>query len=242
MLNSSCAYKMGNIVEITGVPGVGKTTLANALAKLCNDDWCVYSDEIILRRLGAAEIPDILARAISDLILFIYCLRAGGSGISLLIYAAQTLLRQGMPIGLKFRVFGNMMRKLGRTQYIQTRMSGLNVILDEGIGHIPFNLQSYDSDAMNDCVAGVYGMAKTLICKNVLVVLDESGVDECDRLLKRGHDRTHGKPLKWVERFCSINRDVIYRIREEAKGFYKEVRVVRINNMTLRDVASKVCV
>ncbi|TCK18106.1 hypothetical protein DFR30_1365 [Thiogranum longum] len=230
---------MGEIIEITGIPGVGKTTLVNELSGLCGENCCIYNDAMILPWSDSLYSSELLTRFVCDALLVFYGFRSGWMGLALMKYTGRVLFNRKMSIWFKLRVFGNIVRKLGRIQYCKENLGNLRVFIDEGLGHVPFNLQDYHENADITCISEYYKYAKKFTADSRLIVLDDEGVDVFERLLDRGHARTYNRSVEWAKKFNLINKEVITAIKREAICAFKDVRVIKINDNTASYIAQE---
>lgn len=105
--------------------------------------------------------------------------------------------------------------KLGRQSYLLKKISDENIIIDEGISHIPFNLFLTECD-----ISKYLSLLPTEYKKNKVYCLFESESLLYERLEKRGHKRVVNNEMD-IKGFIKKNNTVYNLIRIKYKCFFE---------------------
>ena len=137
---------MNRIIEISGIPGSGKTSLLRMVRGELSDNMSIYDDgQFINNKITHKLFPVSILRRIGQLyILFIFSLSFFNYKH---ILQALTHSVWSIDCGLWIRlyIYYNIVLKFARYNYAMSSTPDKVFLFDEGITHIPFNLHDYKS-------------------------------------------------------------------------------------------------
>lgn len=203
------------IYEVTGMPGVGKSTFLHRCEEQCPGEFVIFSDQALDGRLWLPFLGGVLGKIINQLILLLYGLGGGKKAWRLLVYVVRALKELDESLFVKINILRNAILKIGRHRFIERRMSDENVMIDEGLVHLAFNISDYSDRKQDVDTVGLLELISAFTGNAVLVIYDPA-VEESiqDRLEAKQHKRVVRYTSEEKERFTNINRRVIISIRE----------------------------
>ena len=216
---------MPKIIELTGMPAVGKTTLLEKVRSHLNGDCVFFSDVLVLSRHQFLQRVSFISRLLMILILCAALVRRIGDYFSFMKSCFCTVRAMKYSPKLKLYLWGNILLKLGRYEFVRQKLSGGCVIFDEGLSHIPFNLIEYGAGHLPE-IGSVYTPLETALSNINLLVLDQGSVDIERRLLNRGHKRIRVADRKDIRRFVEYNKAITDEIIRQSKYYYESVDVL----------------
>lgn len=166
------------IVEITGVPGVGKTSLAQQwildlpCMVICDAKW-------IRDQCNLKAYPKVLQNVLSECILISIGLKT--LGFRRVCLMAKALAGSRWKITRSINVFRNIIKKFAIHYLAYRNTSSQLLLVDEGISHIPFIFATSATECP-DMVRCYYPHDTPIIVK---IKDDHSEIER--RLVRRGH-------------------------------------------------------
>ncbi len=194
------------IIELTGIPAVGKSTLIQSLINRNDGNIVVFSYDMFLSHYHLHFIKyKPLRKIVSELLLYILFIINLNNYHSYINYYIRMLSTMKDGFFIKLNVFRNIILKFAVFNFVSTKCKDLIVIVDEGISHIPFNFidccgeQEVDLMAIFDGMGSVTGQISV-----VRLEREPESVKAC--LERRGHRRLQGKALYTIDQFMHRNR------------------------------------
>jgi hypothetical protein len=204
------------MVEITGSPRAGKSTILKQCCKQLGPDVILFSDDLVLDhyRFNVMANPYV-RRFLKDALLLSISLPHLNKYKPFILFAANTLRKTHEPNFTKINIFRNILLKIARFEFIRKNLNHRIVIVDEGLSHIPFNLIDYADDeylsraeeSLHCTLRMIEGPLKSI---HVIVVVRERS-DIMVFLLKSGHKRINGRTPYTIKQFNTFN----YRLSEQ---------------------------
>ena len=218
------------IIELTGIPGVGKTVIFGKLKEQLKENGkFVFSvkgkilESFGLRFSDGNLIGDILF----DGFLFLIFLwnRQWNSSVTRNVF--KTVFEGKNSIFFKINILRNVMKKISVNLFCENnkKFHGLTFIIDEGVTHIPFNLFA-DSGAERDEIENIL---RALRLPKMVILVDDDEEEIFRRLKSRGHKRIKVNDDAQIKYFISKNREIMTRVKFYLKGHNIDVREVANN-------------
>lgn len=198
------------IIEITGSPGVGKSTIISQYYKQAEHEAIFFSDDLILEHFMLGTVAHrCFSKFMADVLLILIFLRHFNKYKKFILYVKDTMRLTSETTYVKINVIRNVLLKIARFEFIRKQLSDRIVIVDEGISHIPFNLINYADDKygaeaktkLESILAMVESQLKMI---NVIIIVRKQ-CDVLDAVLTRGHKRINSKSLYTIDRFNNYN-------------------------------------
>lgn len=194
------------IIELTGIPAAGKTTLISRIADRCPRGVAVYSNDMILSHYHLNFIINaILRKAASDIVLYMLFAININMYISYVKYYAHMLLYIKERFIIKVNIFRNIVFKFAIFHFVRTKCKNLVVIIDEGISHIPFNFIDYRGEKEIDLVT-LFDRLLPVTRHIVVVKLEREPEAVKAHLERRGHRRLQRNTHYTLDQFMHRNR------------------------------------
>ena len=206
MMYNSVAIRQ-TIIEITGVPGVGKSTFSRQLLDAGDSGFVLFNDDLVISISDRIPLGRSLSKLCQRCMLLMYLFRNLPDYQRLVFQSARVVA--GMKYGFfdKLRLLGNIFLKLGRYEFTEKKIKADVVIFDEGVSHIPFNLIDYGKFDQN--FEWFFTAGEVLLSRIDVVVLQAKDSVIKSRLVGRGHKRVKVDDEKALDWFMSTNQDVI---------------------------------
>jgi hypothetical protein len=196
-----------NIIEITGSPCSGKSTLLKNINVLDNNIslHTVYGNPYAKNKLFYLNVQKLFFCLLG------LCVTSNQLKKFLLgkIYSSES--RFFHRLRLVFHTF----LKLGRQSYLLKKTSEMNILIDEGISHIPFNLFLTEHD-----ISKYLSLLPKEYKNNKVYCLFESEPLLYARLEKRGHKRVVNREIA-LKDFIKKNNRVYNLIRIKYTIFFE---------------------
>ena len=207
------------IIELTGVPGAGKSTFCNSIS---SDNILLFSDEIVLRSFmnGAFH-----SSKLAKVILILFCLKNFSYYSTYIRTAFNFILKMRSSLYKKLSLFVNIMLKIGRYEYATQYLSEEIILFDEGISHGIFNLTDYNR--MLHCEDLFDKLPNELLSSIDLFILsnDESVIYK--QLSVRGHKRVDSSNKEQLKKFIKQNNLVLDSIIYKNSNRFNSVNILK---------------
>ena len=213
------------IVELTGAPGVGKTTIFERLRADMGGDAVFFSRDVALARIGLAGIPGRWLRIAATDTMFIFIGLANTRGaLAFIRQVVGAVLSTQEPLRVKLNILRNTLLKIGRHHFIWRYLADRLVVIDEGLSHVPFNIADYTCNRVPD-PAEVLSPIEDLTRQLNVALIDNSGANLATTLALRGHSRLNSSASYGPERFAAVCRVLAERYRAMPTGMFATFRV-----------------
>ncbi|MCP4118774.1 MAG: hypothetical protein GY737_25940 [Desulfobacteraceae bacterium] len=176
------------IIEITGVPGSGKTTIINQLIANPKNNCTLFSPELICQFLHMKIFPLFVKKIISDIFLVFILACNLFKYKEILFVGFLKVMQTNESLIFKLNIFRNIMLKIAGFEAGVTIFKKKRLLFDEGISHIPFNLADYTNFEQQTLTTSIKLLAGPYSNVNLLLI-DHCQIDIVKRLKCRGHKR-----------------------------------------------------
>lgn len=195
------------IIEITGSPCSGKSTILKSIN--------VLDSNISFRRIYGNPYARSNVFYLNVQKLFFCLLGLYETSNPLKKFLLRKIYSSESRFIHQLRLIFHTFLKLGRQSYLLKKPSDENILIDEGISHIPFNLFLTESD-----ISKYLSLLPNEYKKNKVYCLFESEALLYTRLGKRGHKRLVNSDLA-IKDFITKNNTVYHLIRIKYKHFFE---------------------
>ena len=216
---------MTRIIEISGVPGSGKTSLLRMVQGELNDNISIYDDSLLIKnKFINLTFPVSVLRRIGQLYILLTFVVSIFNYKKILQSLASSVWGIDCGFWIKLYIYYNILLKFARYDYASRSMLDKVFLFDEGLTHIPFNLQDYKSQDIVD-IENIFSLFSNCLNNIDLIVISaESGVLE-SRLKIRGHKRMIQNQLE-IHSFVEKNQRLIKGILTAAPKFCDRVNIL----------------
>lgn len=194
------------IVELTGIPGAGKSTVIRAM----RDRYPDMVTDIDRFATGISVIGGV-SRLFADFRILMKWRRLTKEDTKLLRETRRILAKSGIPFVQKANIYRNVLKKLVLFRILQ-KEKGIFVV-DEGVTHIPMSLFVDGKTSGNANAAEVIAM---LPRPDMILVIDEADDILFDRVMARGsagHRRMDFSDDAHVRLFMQQSRSVLEEMK-----------------------------
>jgi hypothetical protein len=213
--------KKSMIVEITGIPGVGKSTLFAKASERIQNRVILFSEDMVLKRFNAHLLMNpLLKRLIADLVLFATFLRHRDKYKEFLFIAAKTALSVKESLPFRLNIIRNLILKFGRYEFIRKTYQDQIIICDEGVSHIPFNLIDYSGRKRLD-VEDVLRRLSSVLGKINVILLERDAHEVQQSLKQRGHKRVSKNSAYSLEQFVKYNHLLVQNYKSAPEDIFR---------------------
>jgi hypothetical protein len=201
------------IIEFTGIPGVGKSTIINEIIKSGIDKTIVIDVEKYIKANFYFNLPGLIG---FDIILIVNFFKLKKNDCRLLLKSFVILFFNKNISMHSINIFRNIYKKLVIHRVIQNKNKIF--ILDEGLSHIPMSLFiNVNRDIVNTTVID---FLKYIPRADRLILIDADDSILLKRVLirgEKGHRRIDFSNRNNVVSFVNKSRDVIEILKKELK-------------------------
>jgi hypothetical protein len=198
------------IIEITGSPRAGKTTILKQCCKQLGPDVILFSDDLVLGyyRINFTANP-LLRRLLKDALLLAIIIPHLNKYKSFIVYTANRLRKTCEPKFIKINTFRNVLLKFARFEFIRKHLKSKIVIVDEGLSHIPFNLMDYSDDEYIAQTGRYLNSTLTkigrLLKKIAVIVIVRERSENMVYLINSRHRRINSHTPYKIDQFIAYN-------------------------------------
>ncbi|MCF6158844.1 MAG: hypothetical protein E3K32_09790 [wastewater metagenome] len=218
------------IIEITGEPGVGKTTVLREIYDKIKSKPILFSDDLVLKHFKLNFIaPVFLRRILTDILLFLMFLPHFKKYKALLFSTIKGLKDTNESKRFKMNILRNTILKFGRFEFISKYFTQKIVLVDEGISHIPFNLIDY-TGRRNIDPESIFTPLATVVSQIKVIILHQKLINISHRLARRGHKRIkQGKDYS-LEQFLHRNSQLVEAYRGMPAGIFLSKNMLELDD------------
>jgi len=233
------------IIELTGIPGVGKTAVFNELRILSksNTRYIFPLKEKILKQYNLSVVANgIIGIVVYEVILYITVIKKIKQYRTLLKLCIRKTKESSNSIFNKVNILRNIFKKIGIFTIIRDDKENNVYFIDEGLIHIPFNIfvdgskKVYTPEEYNDIFE--------LINKpDVVIIFDADDAILRDRVISRG-DKSHRRIVfndtSKFDQFLNQSRAVVEWLKINLK---EKTEVININNdgiVSISDISEEI--
>jgi len=203
------------IVELTGIPGAGKSTVIQSLIDSMDNTKYIFD----VRKYILDQYKIHLDKTyLYDFILLLNILKLKKEDLRIIRDSAKIVLDGNNKLFHKINILRNIIKKFIIYRYIQNKEEVF--FIDEGITHIAFNIFVDIDKKIDD--EEIKRFLKTLPKIDKLIIIDAEDSDLLDRVIKRGkegHRRINFDSDEDIKLFMKQSRIVLNVIKRELKGY-----------------------
>jgi len=201
------------IIEFTGIPGAGKSTIIKGIRELSLKDPVIFNVEKYLRDRCLIKLPGTIG---FDIILVFNFYKLKKKDYILLSKSIRVLKKNKNKVKNKINIFRNILKKLVINRSIQNKKDFF--LIDEGVSHIPMSLfVDINSEIVKSEVIDFFEILPKI---DKLLLIDADDGSLIERVIKRGekgHKRMDFSKKENVILFMSKSRDVLNILKQELK-------------------------
>ena len=203
------------IVELTGIPGAGKSTVLESLKSLHEKPLFVFNIRDYIVRKSFLPLGGKVGY---DLVLLGHVFLLGSEEWSVLKSAFLYVKKSSNSFFHKINILRNILKKLIIHRYIEDRDEVF--FIDEGISHIPFNIFVDVGDTLSH--EEVKGFLKLLPSVDAVLTIDAPDELLLTRVVQRGsegHRRIDFNSKEKVACFMQQSREVLELLKMHFNGY-----------------------
>ena len=203
------------IVELTGIPGAGKSTVLESLKLLQENPLFVFDIQDYIMRKSFLPLGGKVGY---DLLLLRHVFLLKSEDMRVLKYAFSYIKRSMNSLLHKMNILRNILKKLIIYRYIKDRDEVF--FIDEGISHIPFNIFVDVGDVLNH--EEVKDFLKLLPSVDAVLTIDAPDELLLERVIERGregHRRIDFNSKEKVVCFMQQSREVLELLKKHFNGY-----------------------
>tara|TARA_B100000787_G_C16198685_1_gene302927 strand:+ start:6471 stop:7154 length:684 start_codon:yes stop_codon:yes gene_type:complete len=201
------------IIEFTGIPGAGKSTIINGISELSLKIPIIFNVEKYIRDRSFFKLPGTIG---FDIILFFNFYKLKRKDYLLLSRSLTVLKKNNNRILHKINILRNIFKKLVINRFIQNKKEYF--LIDEGLSHIPMSLfVDINSEIIKSEVIDFF---KNLPKIDKLLLIDADDLSLIKRVTIRGgkgHKRIDFSKKENVVLFMSKSRDILDLLKQELR-------------------------
>lgn len=208
------------IIELTGLPGSGKTTLLCEFRKTPQqpNECFLFAKDKILKSSGVDFLRHnrLLAGIALDIIL-LFVFFANYTKCKHIFHLARHYVKtSGESVFCRLNLIRNIIKKLSIYHYCQHSLRGQNVLIDEGICHMAFNI-FVDSGSRVVSDDEIEHFLNIIPWPDLLVVVEAPEDLITKRLRQRGHTRIDFENQQKYENFMNDCYRVLQLIKQHSQ-------------------------
>ena len=211
------------IIEITGAPGVGKSTLLKKLARRREKEFLFFSDDLILDNYRLNPIiPDRIKSIISKIVLVLFVLQKYQTYKKFFSFVQPHI--KDHPFRFRLHVILSLAFKLGRFEFISKYFPSHTVLVDEGISHIPFNLIVYKSMKLVN-LDDAFSCLESATSGINVIVFDHKQVSIRSQMELRGKEILNTSNPELIANFIECNDKIVNTLTCSKNNIFKKLLV-----------------
>ena len=231
------------ITEFTGLPGSGKTTLISEIKQLAQqqDKSILFAKDEILKgaRVGFFKHNQLFAGIALDTILLFVFVANYTRYKHIFRLARRYVNTSGQALFCRLNLIRNIIKKLSIYHYCQHRFCDQNLLIDEGLYHMAFNI-FVDSSARVVPDREIEHFLELIPWPNVLIIVEAPEDIIMKRLRQRGHRRIDFEDQHKYENFANDCRRVFRLIKRHSKHHTIAIEVSNEEWRPIKNVAQDV--
>lgn len=231
------------IIEITGMPCCGKTTIINEIKDDLDHSVIIYSDRLILSLVLKQYMPSSLIEIISKIFLLVYLLRHIMTYWAIIKNILPYIYRMKNSFYEKLYLFVNILVKLARYDFVKNKyknkFKNKIVLFDEGLSHIVFNLIDYNNFNAINIDSILITMSDMLKYVN-LIILDENRDVILSRLKNRGHKRIVTYSFNEINNFFECNKIIVESLITSSCKYFKSTHQLNGDSQNIKTVLNDI--
>jgi dephospho-CoA kinase len=196
------------IIELTGIPGAGKSTVLNSLINSSNKHKYIFDiKKYILRNW----IFSINSTIFYDFVLFTKIFLLKRSDIDMLKYIFYIIRNSKNTLFHKINILRNILKKIIIYRFIENKNEIF--FIDEGVSHIPFNVFVDINKTLDE--KRIYKLLEMIPTVDILLIIDAPDDILIKRVIKRGkkgHKRINFNLQEDIETFMFQSRIILNKI------------------------------
>ncbi len=193
------------IIEFTGAPGSGKSTVIRGISELSLKDPVIFNVEKYIRDHSVFKLPGTIG---FDIILLFNFYKLKKKDYILLSKSFSVLKKTKHKVKHKINIFRNIFKKLIINRFIQNKKEIF--LIDEGLSHIPMSLfVDINSEIVKSEVIDFF---ESLPKIDKLLLIDVDDLNLINRVIKRGergHKRMDFSKKENIILFMSKSRSIL---------------------------------
>jgi hypothetical protein len=197
------------IIEITGIPGSGKSTVIEALRKNNINEKIIFDVRNFILKKYNLKTSSLL---LYDCILFLNLFKLKFSDWRLFLFILALIYRSANTKFNKLNILRNFFKKITIFRCIENEP--FIFFVDEGLCHLPFNIFVDEKDLFD--FKELLSLIELIPQSNKVLVIDAPDNEILCRVISRGssvHRRMNFKSKHAIEQFLNQSRHVLNHLK-----------------------------